>query len=62
MMDPIVEEVRKARLEHTLKFNSDLVAICSDLRSIQRTSGHPVVSLAQPAAGKCTKKDSAEIR
>ena len=43
MKDRIVDEVRKHRREHTRKFGGDLVAICEDLRSIQRTSGHRVV-------------------
>jgi hypothetical protein len=46
MNDPIVEEVRKYRMEHTQKFNGDLVAICRDLRRIQRESGLEVVRLA----------------
>jgi len=46
MRDPIVEEVRKHRLEHTQKFQGDLSAICADLRSIQLTSGHKVVRLS----------------
>lgn len=45
MKDPIVEEVRKHRMEHTRKFGGDLSAICKDLRSIQAKSGHKVVRL-----------------
>ncbi|MHC4445734.1 MAG: hypothetical protein ACYTBZ_04845 [Planctomycetota bacterium] len=45
MKDPIVEEVRKHRMEHTRKFGGDLSAICADLRSIQAASGHEVVRL-----------------
>ena len=45
MKDPIVEEVRKHRLEHTKKFRGDLAAICADLRSVQKASGHVVVRL-----------------
>ena len=45
MKDPIVEEVRKYRMEHTRKFNSDLTAICDDLQSIQLGSGHEIVRL-----------------
>lgn len=45
MKDPIVEEVRRRRMEHTRKFNGDLTAICKDLRAIQRASGHKVVRL-----------------
>jgi hypothetical protein len=46
MKDPIVEEVRKHRMEHTQKFRGDLSAICADLRSIQTASGHKIVRLA----------------
>ena len=46
MKDPIVEEVRKHRKEHTKKFQGDLAKICADLRRIQKTSGHDVVRLA----------------
>lgn len=45
MKDPIVEEVRKYRMEHTKKFNADLASICEDLRSTQKDSGHKVVRL-----------------
>jgi hypothetical protein len=46
MRDPIVEEVRRRRMEHTLKFKGNLSAICVDLRHIQKSSGHQVVRLA----------------
>lgn len=46
MKDPIVEEIRNHRMEHTQKFKGDLSAICADLRSIQNTSGHKIVRLA----------------
>jgi hypothetical protein len=46
MKDPIVEEVRKHRMEHTQKFKGDLSAICADLRAIQLASGHEVVRLS----------------
>jgi len=51
MRDPIVEEVRKWRMEHTRKFGGDLLAICADLRSIQEASGHEVVRLAPKNLG-----------
>ena len=35
MKDPFVAEVRKYRMEHTKKFNSDIHAICKDLRKYQ---------------------------
>jgi hypothetical protein len=43
-LDPIVEEVRKAREAHAAKFDYDLLAICSDLKKKEKESGHPVVS------------------
>ncbi len=43
MTDPIVEEVRRHRMEHTRKFGGDLKRICDDLRRIQRESGYQVV-------------------
>ena len=46
MRDPIVEEVRKHRMEHTQKFGGDLAAICADLRASQAASGRKVVRLA----------------
>jgi len=46
MNDPIVEEVRMHRMEHTEKFHGDLAAICADLQSVQRTSGHEIVRFA----------------
>ncbi len=45
MNDPIVEEVRRWRMEHTLKFGGDLELICEDLRRLQRDSGYQVVRL-----------------
>ena len=45
MRDPIVEEVRKHRMEHTRKFHGDLSAICADLRAVQESSGFEVVRL-----------------
>jgi len=45
MNDPIVQEVRKNRMEHTLRFGGNLAAICNELRSIQASSGHTIVRL-----------------
>ena len=45
MKDPIVEEVRKIRHAHAAQFKFDLHAICEDLRKLEKTCGHPVVSL-----------------
>ena len=57
MKDPIVEEVRRHRMEHTTKFHGDLAAICADLQSVQRTSGHEVIRLT-PRGVKPTKAHS----
>jgi hypothetical protein len=61
MRDPIVEEVRKWRMEHTRKFGGDLSAICADLRSVQETSGHEIVRLApkkrEPPRPRAERKD-----
>ena len=43
MTDPIVEEVRRHRMEHTRKFGGDLNLIYEDLRRIQQESGCQVV-------------------
>ncbi len=43
MKDPIVEEVRRHRMEHTRKFDGDIKLIREDLRRIQRESGRRVV-------------------
>ncbi len=37
MKDSYITEVRKFRMEHTKKFNSDIHAICKDLRKYQNT-------------------------
>ncbi|MCH8043190.1 MAG: hypothetical protein IID44_05680 [Planctomycetes bacterium] len=42
--DPIVDEIRKIRKEHTDKFNGDLHAICEDLRRQERESERKFVS------------------
>jgi len=43
MNDPIVEEVRRYRMEHTRRFGGNLNLIFEDLRRIQRASGYEVV-------------------
>jgi len=58
MKDPIVEEVRKLRMEHTRKFGGDLTAICADLRAVQTASGHTVVRLSPRRVDPTTKTGS----
>jgi len=42
-VDPIHEEVWKARDEHARRFGYDLKKICADLRRIEKQSGRRVV-------------------
>lgn len=44
--DLIVEEIRKYRNEYAKQFNSDLHAICQDIREKQGQAGRRVVSLS----------------
>jgi len=60
MKDPIVEEVRKYRKEHTNKFHGELAEICADLRRVQANSGHKIVRLAPRKAAPA--KQSRGIR
>ena len=56
MIDPIVEEVRQHRMEHTRKFGGNLELICEDLRRIQRESSYEVVT--RPPKLRPPKKDT----
>ena len=62
MLDPIVDEVRKIRMEHTLKFNGNLEAICADLRSIQQASGYRVVSFPPVRADVAVPEEYVPVR
>jgi hypothetical protein len=44
MNDPLVNEIRQFRQEHAQHFHGNLAAICKDLRDIQQTCGHAVVT------------------
>lgn len=44
IIDPIVEEVRKAREDYAKQFNYDLSAMFDDLQRRQRESGRKTVS------------------
>ena len=55
MKDPIVEGVRKHRMEHTKKFKGDLAEICADLRAVQAACGLKVVSLTSKKPPKAKK-------
>lgn len=61
MNDPIVEEIRKFRQEHTDRFDGNLEAICGDLRKLQQTCGRPVVTF-QPKRHQSREHSSVELR
>jgi hypothetical protein len=42
--DPIVEEVRKHRLQHAASYNYDLAEICRALKEAEEKSCRPVVT------------------
>ncbi len=58
MKDPIVEEVRKFRKEHSERFGNDLDAICEDLRRHQALSGHRIVRLPARRLENTTTRQS----
>jgi len=43
LRDPIVEEVRKARNEHAVKFNNSIDAIIKDIQNRQKKYGARLV-------------------
>ncbi len=56
MKDPIVEETRRYRMEHTKEFRSDLRLICEDLRKFEQTLSGPKVK-PQPRSLKDHKQN-----
>ena len=42
--DPIVEEIRRVRRDHSAQFDNDLSAIVADLRRLERESGRNYVN------------------
>ncbi|NKC12459.1 MAG: hypothetical protein GKR94_09715 [Gammaproteobacteria bacterium] len=56
MNDPIVEEIRKAREDHSAKFNHDLAAICANLKMIEKDCGNDVVSLPPRVLTKASSR------
>jgi hypothetical protein len=59
MNDPIVEEVRRWRIEHTRKFGGNLNLIYEDLRRIQHQTGCQVVRRPPKPIVAATKTSSA---
>jgi hypothetical protein len=60
-LDPIVEEVRKARDEYAKRFNYDLDAICRDLQEKQRLSHRKVLSLPPKRPKKMMVSENSSI-
>ncbi len=46
MKDPIIEEVRRIRDEHSKSFNYDLDAICESYKTSQKKLKHRLVRLS----------------
>jgi hypothetical protein len=61
MKGPIVEEMRKHRMEHIRRFRGDVSAICAELHSVQIASGHKVNRLA-PKKPEPTKGASRRLK
>ncbi len=51
--DPIVEEVRAARLRHAARFDYDLRKIAEDLRSKEQQSGRKIVAFSPKPVRPC---------
>lgn len=49
--DPVVDEVRAIRDAYARRFHYDLDAICRDLKKMETTCGHRVVSFAGKEQG-----------
>jgi hypothetical protein len=52
MNDPIIEELRQIRDDHSKRFNYDLDAICDNFISHQAQAGSRLVRLKPQAANK----------
>lgn len=61
MNNPLINDVRRVRDEHSRKFNYDLAAICADIREHQKTCGHPVVTLRAKTGRKLYPMPKSEL-
>jgi hypothetical protein len=59
MKDPIVEEVRQIRDDHSKRFSYDLDAICEDYKTHQALVGERLVRL-QPRAAKSGSRPASQ--
>ncbi len=67
MKDPIVEEVRKYRMEHTRCFGGNLHRICEDIRKTEKTLKDRLVKrtprkLSDQRELLCVAEDGAEYK
>lgn len=67
MKDPIVEEVRKYRMEHTQRFGGDIHRICEDLRKTEEALKDRLVKrmprkLPDQRELLCVAEESAEYK
>nr|VFK37112.1 MAG: hypothetical protein BECKSD772F_GA0070984_101036 [Candidatus Kentron sp. SD]VFK41203.1 MAG: hypothetical protein BECKSD772E_GA0070983_101034 [Candidatus Kentron sp. SD]VFK78299.1 MAG: hypothetical protein BECKSD772D_GA0070982_101130 [Candidatus Kentron sp. SD] len=60
MNDPIVEEVRRIRDEHSRQFNYDLDAICEDYKAHQIQAGNRLVRLEPKLRGPAAWQQALE--
>lgn len=64
--DPIVEEIRRYRMEHAAKYGNDIHRICEALRENQKKSKRKVVNfgpkLLSDRKNLCVAEDSAEYK
>ncbi len=52
MKDPILEDIRQVRDDHSKRFNYDLDAICEDYKTHQALAGERLVRLKPRTANK----------
>nr|VFJ69758.1 MAG: hypothetical protein BECKFW1821B_GA0114236_11716 [Candidatus Kentron sp. FW] len=62
MKDPIIEEVRRHRMEHTREFDFDLHRICEDLRRLEKDLGDRIVEPRPKRLEPKTDQDSLATR
>ncbi len=58
MKDPIIEELRRHRMEHTRRFGADLTLICEDLRKLEADVRERLVS---PNPKRLQPKDATPV-
>ena len=62
MKDPIVEEIRRFRNEHSEQFDYDLDAICENYKTHQMRVGTRLVRLKPKTANKAIHPTTSSLR